>query len=226
MKYSLLEGARVEATPKASGVCSFCGSQTVAKCGNHVVWHWAHKRLDNCDPWWETETAWHRDWKNMFPTEWQEVVLQASSGERHIADVRTPSGMVIEFQRSTIHPEEVIARQNYYQNMIWVIDGTRTEFDRYNFRMGLSKVSENGLASFSWHSRSKLFARWWVSKPVFIDFGPDFGIWRVLRFDPTQKRGVVAYTHKEKLVEWITNGTTDFSFNGGPASDKFGTADQ
>ena len=99
--------------------------------------------------------------------------------------------------------------------MIWVIDGTRTEFDRYNFRMGLSKVSENGLASFSWHSRSKLFARWWVSKPVFIDFGPDFGIWRVLRFDPTQKRGVVAYTHKEKLVEWITNGTTDFSFNGG-----------
>lgn len=59
--------------------------------------------------------------------------------------------------------------------------------------MGLSKVSENGLASFSWHSRSKLFARWWVSKPVFIDFGPDFGIWRVLRFDPTQKRGVVAY---------------------------------
>ncbi|MEE4684436.1 competence protein CoiA family protein [Pseudomonas alliivorans] len=185
MKYSLLEGARVEATPKARGVCSFCGSQTVAKCGNHVVWHWAHKRLDNCDPWWETETAWHRDWKNMFPTEWQEVVLQASSGERHIADVRTPSGMVIEFQRSTIHPEEVIARQNYYQNMIWVIDGTRTEFDRYNFRMGLSKVSENGLASFSWHSRSKLFARWWVSKPVFIDFGPDFGIWRVLRFDPT-----------------------------------------
>ena len=158
MKYSLLEGARVEATPKARGVCSFCGSQTVAKCGNHVVWHWAHKRLDNCDPWWETETAWHRDWKNMFPTEWQEVVLQASSGERHIADVRTPSGMVIEFQRSTIHPEEVIARQNYYQNMIWVIDGTRTEFDRYNFRMGLSKVSENGLASFSWHSRSKLFA--------------------------------------------------------------------
>ncbi|KPB75008.1 Uncharacterized protein AC505_5461 [Pseudomonas syringae pv. maculicola] len=37
---------------------------------------------------------------------------------------------------------------------------------------------------------------------------------------------MVAYTHKEKLVEWITNGTTDFSFNGGPASDKSDTADQ
>lgn len=98
MKYSLLEGARVEATPKARGVCSFCGSQTVAKCGNHVVWHWAHKRLDNCDPWWETETAWHRDWKNMFPTEWQEVVLQASSGERHIAMSERLQGWLLSFR--------------------------------------------------------------------------------------------------------------------------------
>jgi hypothetical protein len=219
MKYALVDGDCTEATPKARGLCRFCDSVTLAKCGSHVVWHWAHQRLDNCDPWWEPETAWHRDWKNLFPKDWQEIVLRdPTSGERHIADVRTASGLVVEFQRSTIHPDEVTARQNYYQKMIWVIDGTKTEFDRFNFRLGLSKLSEKGVASFSWHSRSKLFARWFVTKPVFIDFGPDFGLWRVLRFDPTVKRGVVAYTPKEKLVEWLTNGTTDFSLNGGPAS--------
>jgi competence protein CoiA len=219
MKYSLIDGARVEATPKSRGVCWCCGSETIAKCGNHVVWHWAHKRLTDCDPWWETETAWHRDWKNLFPPEWQEIVLRdQSTGEKHIADVRTASGLVVEFQRSTIHPDEVAARQSYYQTMIWVVDGTRTDFDKYNFRMGLSKVAENGLASFSWHSRSKLFERWLVTKPVFIDFGAEMGVWRLLRYDSTKKTGVVGYMPREKLVELLVTAATDFSFNGGPAS--------
>jgi len=53
-----------------------------------------------CDNWWENETQWHRDWKNHFPVEWQEVVQIAEDGEKHIADVKTSEGWVVEFQHS------------------------------------------------------------------------------------------------------------------------------
>jgi len=66
-----------------------------------------------CDPWWE-ETTWHRDWKAMFPVEWQEVVHHAPNGERHIADVRTEHGFVLEFQHSPLEPVERQARESFY----------------------------------------------------------------------------------------------------------------
>jgi len=54
----------------------------VAKCGEVRIWHWAPHRSRLCDPWWENETEWHRNWKEQFPVNWQEVVHQAVSGER------------------------------------------------------------------------------------------------------------------------------------------------
>ncbi len=125
MKYALQSDERVEATPKAIGVCPCCGSEVVAKCGNKKVWHWAHKSKQVCDHWWENETQWHRDWKNCFPEEWQEVVHFAEDGEKHIADVKTPSGLVIEFQHSAIKPEEIKSREKFYKHMIWIVDGSR-----------------------------------------------------------------------------------------------------
>ena len=93
--------------------------------GDIKVWHWAHKSKKMCDHWWENETQWHRDWKNCFPEEWQEVVHFAEDGEKHIADVKTPSGLVIEFQHSAIKPDEQRSRELFYRNMIWIVDGTR-----------------------------------------------------------------------------------------------------
>ena len=68
----------------------------VARCGEVRVRHWAHKGRRLCDPWWENETEWHRAWKDQFPADWQEVVCYAEDGERHIADVKTHAGWVIE----------------------------------------------------------------------------------------------------------------------------------
>ena len=56
------------------------------------------------------------DWKKCFPEEWQEVVHFAEDGEKHIADVKTPSGLVIEFQHSAIKPEEQLSREGFYKN--------------------------------------------------------------------------------------------------------------
>lgn len=78
-----------------------CGDLVQAKCGTKVVWHWAHKGRLHCDPWWENETDWHRAWKARFPEECREIVRFDEKGEKHVADVLTKRGMVIEFQNGT-----------------------------------------------------------------------------------------------------------------------------
>jgi competence protein CoiA len=172
MKFAIVNGKRSEPQPKTRGSCQRCNTEMVSKCGPEVVWHWAHKSRLHCDPWWETETEWHRQWKDRFPSEWQEIVLQDErTGEHHFADVRTANGLVIEFQRSSIDPAEVQAREAFYQKMIWVVDGCKNEFDKVNFRNMRSQPDSNGIVGFHWHGRSKLFERWRRSKPVFIDFG-------------------------------------------------------
>ena len=106
MKFALVNDQRHEAAPGLSGRCMSCDQAMVAKCGNVKVWHWAHKGRRTCDLWWENETEWHRTWKGRFPENWQEVVHKDDAGEKHIADVKTDQGWVIEFQHSHIKPEE------------------------------------------------------------------------------------------------------------------------
>jgi competence protein CoiA len=96
----------------------------VSKCGTRVIHHWAHAQKKSCDPWWENETAWHRKWKNEFPSEWREVVHFAEDGEKHIADVKTSKGITIEFQHSPMTDLERISREEFYRNLVWVIDGS------------------------------------------------------------------------------------------------------
>ncbi len=98
MKFALVNGQRHEAQPKLSAICPGCDQPMIAKCGEVRMPHWAHRSTLLCDPWWENETEWHRNWKDQFPEAWQEYVYRADDGEKHIADVRTDKGWVIEFQ--------------------------------------------------------------------------------------------------------------------------------
>ena len=42
-------------------------------------------------------------WKDCFPEQWQETVhVDGRTGERHIADVKADSGLVVEVQHSPI----------------------------------------------------------------------------------------------------------------------------
>lgn len=130
MRFALVDNERMEAQPGLKGICPGCSQLVIAKCGERKIHHWAHKRNADCDIWWENETQWHRDWKNNFPKEWQEIVLaDPKTGEKHIADVKTEHGVVIEFQHSAIDPQEQRSREDFYKNMIWVVDGTRLKMD-------------------------------------------------------------------------------------------------
>ena len=134
MQLALVDNERVEAFPGGRGQCPMCGSDMVAKCGPRVLHHWAHHRRANCDPWWENETPWHREWKNQFPIECREISHTASDGEIHRADIKTPTGIVVELQHSAMTDAERQAREDFYGNLVLVVDGSgfRENFDIYH----------------------------------------------------------------------------------------------
>lgn len=130
MKFAIFEDNKIEASKGAKGFCQNCGAEMIAKCGEFKINHWAHKKIRKCDTWWEAETEWHREWKGNFPIEWQEIIqFDKLSNEKHIADVRTDKGLVVEFQHSHMNPIERRKRENFYKNMIWIVDGTRLQRD-------------------------------------------------------------------------------------------------
>ena len=182
----------------------------VAKCGRVKVWHWAHKGKKPCDPWYESETQWHRDWKNRFPSEWQEIVHQdARSGEIHIADVKAPHGLVLEFQHSPITPDEMRARETFYGELVWIVDGLRGELDRSYFDMGLSgPIQDDPLVyQVTWWGRGQLLRNWSEAKAkVYLDFGGAV-IWRLIFFDPEKKVGAVGPVARESFIEDCLSGT-------------------
>lgn len=126
MQYAYMNGEKVTPFPKGKGTCGVCSSDTIAKCGEKVMWHWAHKSKMDCDPWWENETQWHRDWKEHFPESFREVVHQCDvTGEKHRADIKSDKGIILEIQNSPISLEELRSRENFYKNMIWIVNGEK-----------------------------------------------------------------------------------------------------
>jgi competence CoiA-like predicted nuclease len=154
----------------------------VAKCGQHRVWHWAHWKSKACDPWWEPETEWHRSWKNQFPAAWQEIGHTAQSGERHRADVKTESGLVLEFQYSALSEAERISREDFYPRLVWVVHANRRLRDRKKFFALLSgplRVA-SGVLTYTIHryDGSALLRDWGKSRaPVYFDFGETERVW-------------------------------------------------
>lgn len=134
MQFSIVNGRRIEAKRGLRGVCALCGAETVAKCGPRIMHHWAHASRHDCDPWWENETEWHREWKNLFPSECREQIRIAPDGEVHRADIITPTGIVIEVQHSAMTDAERQSRETFYQNLIWIVDGRgfRKQFDLHH----------------------------------------------------------------------------------------------
>ena len=115
-------GQRIRPTPGGRARCQICTEELVAHCGDIYTWHWQHRQDRYCDPWKEHETEWHRGWKNKFPKDWQEVVVTNEDGERHLADIKTQDDIVIEFQNSSISTTTIEIREEFYRDMIWVIN--------------------------------------------------------------------------------------------------------
>lgn len=118
MIWAIKNNEKVMAQPKQKAICPLCNNEVISKCGDIKIWHWAHISSIECDSFKEPETKWHIDWKNNFPQEMQEIII----GE-HRADIKTKDGLIIEFQNSQISPKKIIERENFYKNMVWILNG-------------------------------------------------------------------------------------------------------
>lgn len=174
MKYAMVNDAKSEARKGLIGLCPNCKSPMIPKCGEKKIHHWSHKGKLECDHWWEPETIWHRNWKNNFPKEWQEVVHQdPDTGERHIADVKTSAGIILEFQHSPIKPEERKARNDFYKKIVWVVDGLRLKSDLKKVVEALKSGKPVNQFVLKLNPEACSLFKEWASPnvPVFFDFG-------------------------------------------------------
>jgi hypothetical protein len=169
----LYASGKVVAKPGLRGECPCCGGELIAKCGELVAWHWAHVSAD-CDAWSEPETDWHIKWKSCFPIDCREVVVG-----NHRADVLIGCH-AIEFQHSPISANEIRDRENHYELLTWVIDGSefrgRFTVNRPPDASGVQKKPRwmrhsDGWWLFRWSHARKSWACGVEVGNVVIDFG-------------------------------------------------------
>ena len=184
-RYALVNGVRTDINDAQSGdlgECEVCHGQLRARKGDVRVPHWAHVSREVCDAWHEIKGEWHVKWQDQFPADWRECLV-VKEQERHIADIKTEHGLVIEFQHSPMNREEQEKREKFYGNMVWVVDGTRLKNDRTRFiRNANGEIKEllhplTRKPTVFWivFDIKRVFPRSWLncSVPVLFDFGLD-----------------------------------------------------
>jgi len=155
MIWAIKNNQRIKATPKQKANCPLCKNEVISKCGKIKIWHWAHKANFNCDSFGEPETKWHLKWKNYFPKEMQEFKF-----ENHIADIYNGK-IVIELQNSSISTKQIIEREKFYKNMIWILNGNTICKNLQLFKIRYK---------WKWFPQSWFFAK----KPIYVDNGNKF----------------------------------------------------
>lgn len=202
------ENKRIIARPKTIGICPICKGECLSKCGNIKVWHFAHKNKLECDTYAEAESYWHVNWKEKFPESMREVVIQ-HNGCKHIADIEN-NRLVLELQHSTISEEDIVQREQFYGNMIWLFDLIEKN-DKEQFHVRHSKtdwcnkngyveIPLNGYITFHMNWGRKIYTK--CNKPIFFDIGD--GLIEVKKIYPSAKTGGWGYERDyQYLVDLI-----------------------
>ena len=115
--------------------CPLCGERVICKKGKIKRHHFSHTPNSHCHDWGDM-SDWHREWQEMFPKDYREVVIK-DENEMHRADILVPSKkVVIEFQHSPIDNDQFNRRNRFYTNLgytlVWVFDAKNALlYDRY-----------------------------------------------------------------------------------------------
>ena len=186
MNWAEVDGARSMPAPGMVGRCPACQGEVIAKCGEIVSWHWAHKVKD-CDFWSEPESEWHKMWKSLFPEQWQECSIGP-----HRADVVTPLG-IIEFQKSFLQSHEIRKREEFYRVMTWVVDASGWQLRRSDSLGPRQRTAATGF--FIWRRPRKTWLA--ATAPVYFDIGTSHPF--LYRIDGTSSLCGLLSLHVEKI---------------------------
>ncbi|MBO5905098.1 MAG: hypothetical protein J6Q84_01615 [Kiritimatiellae bacterium] len=174
-RFAIVDGVRLDiedAQRAQHGSCPLCGSRLVAKKGDIRAHHWCHIDKNNqCDDWYQPKGRWHLYWQNKFPEEMQEVVIQRDS-LKHIADIKTNMGIVLEVQYSPMTAAEARKRECFYDTMMWIVSMTRDEHDRNfleEFEKHKNRLSQANQSLWSLENQfEKILPSAWVNSQRFL----------------------------------------------------------
>ena len=166
-------------------------------------------------------------WKDAFPSDCQELVqIDENTGEKHVADVKTPSGVVVEVQHSRISEDELRSREDFYSDMIWIVDARDVVWMTSRDLVSVEPIAYGSMLL----NRTTLLKRWSSAKrPVYFDNTQNVYhdkvsdtlwvlprekripiseriLWRVLNFDSENNEGVIAPIQAQRMVEAAMNG--------------------
>jgi len=185
MIWGIKNDKRIKAKPKESSNCPICKGELIPKCGVVKSWHWAHKKLGECDTWSEGETEWHIKWKNEFPEELQEVIV-----ENHRADIKLENDLVIEIQNSSISANDICDREMFYDKMVWLLNGK-------SLGKGFEIRDKNSYFTFIWKNPP---VSWFYSnKEIYIDLKYKLEEIKEMYKDCMERLGIV-FEKLENLV--------------------------
>ena len=206
MLYAITESKdKIQATKETRrALCPSCNQVMIAKTGDINVWHWAHESLTECDPWREGESAWHLSWKSLFPKEWVEIQI-VKGKNRHIADILTSQGKIIEFQKSPISVGQIEERENFYGNLIWVFDVRDAYIED---RLSIEESVYSHYFRWKYAKKSILLA----TKPKFLDTG-NGELFRIKTIKSTSPcYGFGNLDNQESFVARFTRGSVNFLY--------------
>ncbi len=218
MQFALINGIRTEAYKGAKGICPLCSSSVIAKCGDKNINHWSHIGKRMCDKWWEHETDWHRNWKENFPVNWREVIHFDEKGEKHIADVKTDNGLVLEFQHSYIQSDELNSRNIFYKRIAWVVDGLRRVNDQPGFFKVIKEstlIRQNNINAYaiSFPEESRILKDWVnCGVPVLFDFYEPERLWIVMP-NTTVKKTHIVLLSRNYFIEVVKSNLFESALN-------------
>ena len=223
MDKALINGVLRAPFKNAHGICPECLGKVVAHMGDTE--YFSHLPRFPWDKWWEPETHLHIAWKEHFLLGQRENTVWKSS-KKHIADVKTSQPIVIEFQHCRISAENIKERENFYGDMVWVVDASVRKniemFEHHLVRcpshlapaitkqdiLPPSLINSSEIWKFYWPGNRRFFKSWEkpnTAKPVFLDF-ERMGFWWLFSYDhdnANPRCGYVMRIDPEALLNWL-----------------------
>lgn len=190
-------GKAIFATRDAEGhspeaYCPCCLKRMRARVGDVRRPHWAHESCERCDEWWEEESEWRNAWITELTGSDKidvENVLE-KDGERHFYDARFNEKTIAIFRRGRLSIEQIRAREQFFGEMFWFVEGKESEFGRLNSHLesGALVPVPNAQRCYEYKMlpATPFFSRWADCRmPVVFDFSaasgsPDKPLWCVL----------------------------------------------